>query len=116
MIKVLTLPKKPTYRKYRNKITIVDGRKFDSKAEADTYLKLKSLGEFGQIKKLTLQPKYPITVNGKKVCSYIGDFLVHWSDGRVELWDVKGMKTPVYNLKKKLVKAIYGIDIIEIKP
>ncbi len=28
-------------------------------------------------------------------------------------WGVN--KTPVYNLKKKLIKAIYGIDIFETK-
>jgi hypothetical protein len=28
--------------------------------------------------------------------------------------DVKGVKTPVYQLKKKLVKALHGIDIVEV--
>jgi hypothetical protein len=28
--------------------------------------------------------------------------------------DVKGVKTPIYRLKKKLVKATHGIEITEV--
>ncbi|MBU6390533.1 DUF1064 domain-containing protein, partial [Patescibacteria group bacterium] len=38
---------------------------------------------------------------------------VIFGDGREEIVDVKGMKTAVYRLKKKLVEAQYGIKIIE---
>ena len=34
--------------------------------------------------------------------------------GNVITEDVKGVKTAVYQLKKKLMKAIYGIDILEV--
>lgn len=53
-------------------------------------------------------------VNGKKVCKYIADFEVIYADGRVEIIDVKGMKTSIYNLKKKLVEALHDIKIIEV--
>jgi hypothetical protein len=37
-------------------------------------------------------------------------------DGSVIVEDVKGgASTPVYRLKKKLVKAIYGVEIREVR-
>ncbi|EPP19623.1 hypothetical protein L910_2850 [Vibrio fluvialis PG41] len=34
-------------------------------------------------------------------------------DGEEVVEDVKGFRTKEYNLKKKMMKAIYGIDIFE---
>lgn len=110
--------------KYRNIKTVVDGIKFDSKAEARRYSELKLLEKAGEINKLELQPRFDIKVNGTKICTYVADFAYEEdktdgyfgftvSNKRVE--DVKGIKTPVYNLKKKLMKAIHGIDIKEVK-
>lgn len=53
-------------------------------------------------------------MNGKKICKYIADFRVTYADGRIEVVDVKGVRTGVYRLKKKLVEAQYGIIIIEV--
>ena len=74
-----------------------------------------------------MQPKFPIEVNGQKVCDYIADFeYVEYVKGPdpQKPWvgaehkriveDVKGMKTDVYKLKKKLVKAVHGVEIQEI--
>lgn len=44
--------------KYSNKITLVDGIKFDSKAEAKRYKELKLMEQAGLIKSLVLQPKF----------------------------------------------------------
>lgn len=101
--------------KYGNKKTEVDGILFDSKKEAKRYQELRLLEKQGIILELQLQPKFPIVVNGKKICTYIADFdycVAHTADRIVE--DVKGIKTPIYNLKKKLVKAVHGIDITEV--
>lgn len=101
--------------KYGNKKTEVDGILFDSKKEAKRYQELRLLEKQGIILELQLQPKFPIVVNGKKICTYIADFdycVAHTDDRIVE--DVKGIKTPIYNLKKKLVKAVHGIDITEV--
>jgi hypothetical protein len=38
---------------------------------------------------------------------------VFWVNGVVTIEDVKGMKTPMYILKKKQVEAIYPITITE---
>jgi hypothetical protein len=100
--------------KYGNVQTVVDAMTFDSKAEARRYGELKLLEQAGVIRDLVCQPKYPIVVNGKKICDYIGDF--SYLDGKgLVLEDVKGMKTPAYRLKKKLVLACYGIEITEVK-
>jgi len=67
----------------------------------------------GEIINLELQPKFPIEVNGIKICTYIADFRYKERDGTEVVEDCKGFKTDVYRLKKKLVKAIYGIEILE---
>ena len=109
--------KKPKRKnKYRAQKTVVDGITFDSKAEARRYGELKLLEQAGEISGLELQPKFPIEVNGKKICTWKGDFR-YWCN-RSRGWvveDVKGVRTPVYCLKKKLAEAIYGIEVMEVK-
>jgi hypothetical protein len=92
--------------------TTVDGIKFDSKKEAARYSQIKLLVKAGVITNLELQPRYDLTINGQKCGFYKADFR-YFRDGKEVVEDVKGMKTPVYNLKKKLIKAIYGIEIFE---
>ena len=104
------------FNKYGNIKTVVDGIKFDSKKEAKRYGELKLLEKCGEIESLKLQPKFPIVVNDVKVCTYIADF--EYIDRKRKdcitiIEDVKGVKTSIYNLKKKLMKAVYKIDIFE---
>ncbi len=101
-------------QKYGNKKTEVDGIKFDSKREAVRYGVLKLLVTAGLITDLRLQVPYQITINGVKVCKYVADF-VYIDQGKEVVEDVKGMKTPVYNLKKKLMLACFGVSISEVK-
>jgi hypothetical protein len=100
--------------KYRAVKTEVDGIMFDSKREAARYMELVLLERAGEISRLELQPKYDCVVNGKKICTYKADFRYFNANGSV-VEDVKGMKTPVYRLKKKLVEALYpGVKIQEV--
>ena len=99
--------------KYGNKKCVVDGIKFDSVKEARYYCELKVLRLAGEVLEFAVQPAFPIVVNKKKICTYRADFRVKYSSGLTEFVDVKGFKTPVYRLKKKLVEAIYGIEIVE---
>lgn len=104
--------------KYRAKRTRVDGVKFASKKEANRYGELKLEERAGFVSTIVLQPRFKISVNGQHICDYVADFSYcrHHANGdsfRV-VEDVKGMKTPVYKLKKKLVEAQYGITITEI--
>jgi hypothetical protein len=105
--------------KYRNVRVTVDGIVFHSKKEANRFCELKTLEKSGLIGNLTLQPRMTVNVNGKFICAYIADFSYqeHFVGvSRKVIEDVKSpaSKTPVYRLKKKLVEAIYGIEIREV--
>lgn len=101
--------------KYGNKKTTVNDITFSSKAEAARYMALLILERGGFIAALTLQPEFLIapgfTYNGKKerAIKYIADFKYH--DVVTDEWvieDVKGTRTEVYKLKRKLFLAKYG--------
>lgn len=84
-------------------------------AEARHYSELKLREHAGEIVNLELQPKFECIVNGKKICTYIADFRYELTgSGFQETVDVKGMKTTVYKLKKKLVEALFDITIMEV--
>jgi len=100
--------------KYGNVKTVVDGIIFDSKKEATRYGVLKLMESGGLIRNLRLQVPYKIRVNRVHVCTYRADFVYEekFHNGWKEIVeDTKGVKTPVYNLKKKLMKAALGIEI-----
>lgn len=95
--------------KYGAKKITVDGIKFDSIMESDFYLLLKK-----KKIKFSLQPKFELQAGFKKkdkrylAVNYIGDFRVNDT-----IIDVKGMKTPVFNLKKKLFEYKYSeLDLV----
>lgn len=95
----------------------VDGILFASKREAKRYSELKLLLSAKLIDKLKLQPRFPITVEGEKICTYVADFEYVKHIGGKELTfveDSKGFKTPEYKLKKKLMLACHGIVIQEV--
>ena len=104
--------------KYRAKRTEVDGIMFASKKEAARYQELKMLERAGKIERLELQPKFRIEVCGQFICTYVADFKYYEPGGRTVfsmiVEDVKGFKTPVYRLKKKLVEALHAITIEEV--
>ena len=101
--------------KYHNQKTRVAGRLFASKREARRYSELRLLVKAGEVFDLECQPVITCKVNGQRVCNYIADFRYRARKSIADTYeDVKGFKTPVYRLKKKLVKACTGIEIIEI--
>lgn len=100
--------------KYNAKKTLIGGITFDSKKEATRYGVLVLLKRSGQIKEIELQPRFDIKINGKFCGFYKADFRIEWANGDVTIEDVKGITTPVYNLKKKIIEAMYGIKITEI--
>ena len=103
--------------KYRAKPTTIDNVRFASQREARMYTCLKMLALGGQIADLKLQPKIPLKIDGVLICTYIADFLYFDRKIKKMVWlDVKSeftRKLPVYRLKKKLVKALTGIEITE---
>lgn len=97
-------------------IATEDGR-FDSKAEYERWCELKLLAVAGQISNLRRQVAYPFVVNGTKICSYFADYVYTDSTSQKEIVeDCKGHLTEVYLLKKKMMKAFYGIEILETRP
>lgn len=119
------------YIKYKNHKTIVDNITFDSKKEANRYIKLKEMQQKGLITDLYRQVPFEliptqrepstITKKGKvkqgKVkelaIKYIADFMYKDKDGKIIVEDTKGRKTKEYIIKRKLMLYIYGIDILE---
>lgn len=100
--------------KYGNKITYVDGIRFDSRKEANRYCELKLMEKAGIIHNLKRQVKFPLaskTAAGNGV-SYIADF-VYTENGKTIVEDVKGYKTDVYKQKKQWVYDKYKILIKE---
>lgn len=103
----------PKRHKYGARKTIVDGIKFDSQLEAKYYYHLMTLKQLDQVKEIELQPEFLIQDKKKykgetiRRIVYKLDFKVVYNDGYTEYIDVKGMTTPVSQLKLKLVKGMY---------
>lgn len=105
---------RPKPHKYGARPCVVNGIRFHSRKEANRYAELKLLEKARKISDLQTQVRYSLDVNGVHVAYYVADFKYFDLDGRewvVE--DVKGFATDAYKLKKLLVKALYGIDILE---
>lgn len=108
--------------KYHSKKTIVDNIKFDSKKEATRYQELKLLERAGKIKDLKLQQEYELIPKFKKnnktyrKTIYKADFSYFDIEAnKYIVEDVKGFKTDVYKLKKKLFEYRYkDLEILEV--
>lgn len=102
--------------KYRNQKTVVDNITFDSKKEAARYGILKLMERNGEISNLRLQVPYKLVVNGHHVSTYRCDF--EYERGKQTITeDVKSeatRKLPLYKLKKKLMLALFKINIAEV--
>ena len=98
--------------KYSNRKVEVDGITFHSKKEGKRYQDLSILEKAGMIQALELQPRYTMVINDRKVTTYVADFR-YTEDGKTVVEDTKGFKTDVYKLKKKLMLALYDIEIKE---
>jgi len=98
----------------RTKYGNVKTHGFDSRAEYHRYLELLILEKAGKIYMLKRQTEFPIVVNGVKVCRYRADFTYDDGTKNGVVEDVKGVRTAIYRLKKKLMLACYGITIKEV--
>lgn len=100
--------------KYGNRKITVDGMKFDSQHEADYYFSvLWPRWMAGEL--VLLARQVPFDLPGG--IRYIADFVTVDTAGRVEVIDAKSAATKknrVYINKKKQMKAIWRIDILEV--
>jgi hypothetical protein len=96
--------------------TEVDGISFASKKEARRYSELRLLERAGDIGALVLQPRYPLKVNGKLICTYVADFEYYPADPQKSkvVEDAKGVRTPVFAIKAKLFEALHGFPVTEV--
>lgn len=80
---------------------------FHSKREMLRYLELRASYRAGLIKNLCVQVRFPIIVEGLKICDYICDFTYQDLEGNLHVEDSKGFRTDTYKLKRKLFEATY---------
>lgn len=108
----LTQPKKSKYRAIK---TETNGIMFDSKHEAARYQELRLLEQTGEIENLRLQVPYILIDKSKygRAIKYVADF-VYERNGDQIVEDAKGVRTPVYRLKKRMMAEKYGIKIEEV--
>lgn len=100
--------------KYGNQKTEVEGVLFDSKKEAERYKELLLLERAGEIHELERQVRFELRVNKHPVCSYTADFTYRKRGFKaLTVEDSKGVRTRDYIIKKKLMKAIHNIDVLE---
>ena len=72
---------------------------------------------FEMQKPYTLLDKFPHPKTGKTIraIKYVPDFEIIYTDGRVEVVDVKGMQTDVFRMKCKLFMFRYQIPLVLVK-
>lgn len=118
--------------KYNARKVKVDGIVFDSRKEADRWRELKLLERAGKITELKRQVKFTLIPTQRKFCCeidksgrfkkgevlerpavYIADF-TYMQDGKYVVEDTKGVKTPEYVIKRKLMLFLQGIRIREV--
>lgn len=108
-------PREPEAKKrskYNAERVTVEGITFHSKREAKHYLILKQQVAEGNILRFHRQVIFDLEAGVKYLC----DFQVFENDGTVHYLDVKGYQGggaawAMFNLKRKQVKARYGVEI-----
>ena len=95
--------------KFNATITERAGIKFRSKKEARYYDMLCLLQRQRDVVFFLMQTKFHLPGN----VTYSCDFQVFYPDGTIQFIDVKGKRTKEYIRKKKMVEALYPIEITE---
>jgi Protein of unknown function (DUF1064) len=87
---------------------------FDSKGEMNRWCALIWEDLAGKISDLERQVEYRLEVNGVLIAKYRPDFRYR-RDGAlvVEDFKAKPTRTRAYLMKRRLMKALYGIDVLE---
>lgn len=94
--------------KYNSEKVIIDGLTFDSKVEGLYYEFLKGERAQGRVKSFDVQPKFVLQPSFRKdgvhyrAITYSADFRIEYPDGTIEVVDIKGMETAIFNLKQKM--------------
>lgn len=86
----------------------LDGTYYASMFEASYANELYAKKRLKEIEDYETQVRLPLEVNGYKIGTYIADFIVHHHGNISEIVETKGFRTPIFNLKWKLVEALYS--------
>jgi hypothetical protein len=103
-------PKQKRASKFSAQRTETEDGVFDSKREAVRFASLKMMAKGREITGLARQVRFDLNEGG----AYIADFV--YLDRRTQKWvveDSKGFRTPIYKRKAKLMRELYGIEILE---
>lgn len=108
---------RPALNKYGARRVKVGDQVFASGAEAARYRQLLLLERAGAISGLVLQPSWVFEVNGVRIGRYTADFMYREHGAGIVVEDVKSTATRRardYPLRKKLLRALFGIEVTEI--
>jgi len=93
--------------KFHAKPTIRNGIKFQSTKEGKYYDELLLRQKAGEVLFFLRQPMFDFPGNVR----HRADFIEFWTDGTVHFVDTKGYKTKDFIRNKKMVEALYPIEI-----
>ena len=117
------MPEARRRHKYGAVRTELDGIVFASKAEARHYAELKLRLAAGEISCLRLQVPFVLApgvkfdgdARAKPALRFLADFVYRDRDGRQVVADVKGKTTEAYRIKRHLMLAVHGIQVLEVR-
>lgn len=101
--------------KYGNRKSYIDGIWWDSDAEYRRWCELRLMQRAGRISCLIRQPEYRLLIAGIDCGVYRADFSYDDVDGNHHVEDVKGVRTAVFKLKKRIVEALYNFKVEEVE-
>lgn len=106
-------------RKYGNKPCEVGGEKYRSQREMRRHADLQLLERAGRIAGLVREVPFvlapAVVIQGRKrpALRYVADFVYSTAEGAQVVEDAKGVRTEAYRVKRHLMKAVHGIEILE---
>ena len=107
---------KPKRSKYGNRKVVIDGRKYDSNREAEYCEGLIVCEKAGAISGLEFQRRFPLLgPKGELIATYIADACFIDTEGKFRCQDVKGVITKEFRLKRKMMRALLGIEVEIVK-
>lgn len=98
---------KSTYNQFKNVKQTYDGYSYDSRFEAGIAMELDERLKKGEIANWERQFPVRIEYDGRLICTYYCDFRIEHLDGSFELLEAKGLETPYWKLKVKLLDIIW---------
>lgn len=104
---------RPKRQKYGNQRVEIDGKRFDSKHEADVYQDLMLRRRAGELRVVLRQVSFDLPGNIR----YVADFVTVDREGRFEVLDAKSeatRKNRTYINKRKQMLSEWGIEVREV--